>query len=86
VLLDDANTALKKNDTQGAIVHLELVKKQLISTTITSPAVKEPTPTIAGSQISNVQANHSPVAYDDTADVTSGSEVHIKLRAIDSDS
>lgn len=55
---------MKKNDTQGAIVHLELVKQQLTTngtstTTMPSPAVKETTP-----QITVVQSNHPPKAYD----------------------
>jgi phosphopantetheine adenylyltransferase len=75
VLLDDSNAALKKNDIQVAIVHLELVKQQLEFNTATESVGK---PQIA-------KINHPPVAYGENVTVTSGSEIHIKLRANDSD-
>jgi hypothetical protein len=63
VLLDDVTSALKNNDINNALIHLNLVKQQLTpngsSTTTPSPQVKETTPTIAGQVTTNVQANFS---------------------------
>jgi hypothetical protein len=36
-------------------------------------------------QIAKIKSNHPPVAYGDNVTVTSGSQIHIKLRANDSD-
>jgi len=80
VLLDDVSSALKNKDTNSAVIHLNLVKQQLGFASNLSNS----TESIGRPQV-KIKSNHPPVAYDDKVTVTSGSEVHIKLRAIDSD-
>jgi Big-like domain-containing protein len=80
VLLDDVTSALKNKNVNSALIHLNLVKQQLGFANNLSNS----TESIGRPQV-KIKSNHPPVAYDDNVTVTSGSEVHIKLRAIDSD-
>jgi Big-like domain-containing protein len=90
VLLDDVSSALKNNDINNALIHLNLVKQQLTpngNNTITpSPLVKEAIPSVASSQIANVQANHPPKAYDQNVFlISSGILKKVELKGDDAD-
>ncbi|HJT47949.1 MAG TPA: Ig-like domain-containing protein [Nitrososphaeraceae archaeon] len=81
VLLDDVSSALKNKNINSALIHLNLVKQQLGF----ASNVSNSTESIGQPQIVKVKSNHPPVAYGDNLTVTSGSQIHFKLRANDSD-
>jgi hypothetical protein len=91
--LDDAIEALKNDDNNRALVHLNLVKQQLVSssnssnniaTTPLTPA-KGITLSPASSQINKVQANHPPQAYNALFQATTGLPIRFVLSASDSE-
>jgi hypothetical protein len=95
VLLDDVTLALKNRDTNKALVHLNLAKQQLAPTnsssnniarsTTPSTSVKGTTLSTATSQINKAQANHPPVAYNQTFITKNKDTIHLKLKGNDID-
>jgi Bacterial Ig domain len=82
------NSIRDNNNVNNAVIHLNLVKQQLTpsgNNTITpSPLVKEAIPSVASSQVANVQANHPPNAYDDLFVIDNGTR-SLQLNASDQD-
>jgi hypothetical protein len=79
VLIDDVTLDLKNNNVNNALVHLNLVNQQLTTNGIGSTTVS------ASPHISNVQANHPPIAYNATVDVSYINTTNVKLNGDDPD-
>jgi Bacterial Ig domain len=79
VLIDDVTLALKNNNINNALIHLNLIKQQL------TPNGISPTTLFESPQISNMQANHSPKVYNATVDVSYVTTTNLKLNGDDPD-
>jgi hypothetical protein len=79
VLIDDVTLALKSNNINNALTHLNLVKQKL------TPNAISPTTLPVSPHITNVQANHPPKVYNATVDVSYVNTTDVKLNGDDPD-